>query len=105
MTTYNPHKPHNNASECSAWTLIIVSEGVQCSNCGALVVDHRTNHGNMKIESWAESRVLEIVETAKFWLAEGMDAEHAFIMARGENSTLGDKYQKMALEKIRELAA
>lgn len=35
------HKSNSNATACSASKLIIVEEGVQCSNCLALVVDNR----------------------------------------------------------------
>ena len=38
MKKYNPHTQTN----CSAQNLIIVSEGVQCVNCLALVIDNRS---------------------------------------------------------------
>jgi hypothetical protein len=101
MTTYNPHKKHTNATQCTAWTLITVAEGVQCSNCLALVVDHRETK-NMHMPVWAETRVLQIVEDAKFYVKEGIPAEQSFLMA-SQSSTLSKKYLDMALEKVRSL--
>jgi len=38
---YRPHKSVKGAT-CTAWDLVLVSEGVQCSRCNVLVTEHIT---------------------------------------------------------------
>lgn len=48
MKSYHFPKEMIKPNGCNAWALIIVSEGVQCSNCGALQVDGKINHVRSK---------------------------------------------------------
>lgn len=48
MAKYHFPKEAIKPNGCNAWALILVDEGVQCSNCGALQVDGKINHASNK---------------------------------------------------------
>jgi len=39
-TIYRPHNKIKSPVPCTVWDLVLVSEGVQCSKCLALVTEH-----------------------------------------------------------------